>query len=82
MPAFTIRIARKIASRQSAKISVIMPNTTSTTLKTVNRLARRMLRHDRLVGGGSTPRARRQPAGGLGLRVRPSERGGSRSVSA
>ncbi len=81
MPALMIRIPRKRASRQSAKISVIRPKTTSTTLKTVSRLARRMLRHERLVVGGSTsPRAARRRAASCS--VRPSARGGSRSVSA
>ena len=63
-PAFRTRIARKMASRQSPKISVTMPKNSSVTLKTVSRLARRMLDHERLVGGGSTsPRAARRRLG-------------------
>ncbi len=81
MPAFSTRIARKTASRQSPKISVTMPKNSSVTLKTVNRLARRMLDHERLVGGGSTsPRAARRRLASAWLR--PSAGGGMRCVVA
>ncbi len=67
MPALRIRIPRKIASRGSAKIRVMTPKITRTTLKTVSRLARRMLGHERLVGGPSYLPSLGQPARGLGL---------------
>jgi hypothetical protein len=69
MAELATRMARKSASRQSPKMSVIAPRIARMPLKTVRTLARTMLAVERLVAGGSTgPRAARRRRASSSLR--------------